>query len=109
MNRKLDYWEKQKTKHNTQNLQVSNFKVEIFQGFSVKHSHSLLYSNCVYFYFYLDLFCVRHTFVLSCVKKKNVKVKGKFLKSYTQKTEREKLSLPIEVATTLKFKVREVD
>lgn len=83
MNLKLDYWEKQKTKHNI-------------------------------FYFYLDLFCVRHTFVQSCVKKKNVKGGGGGggggdLKSYTQKTEREKLSLPVEVATTLKFKVHEVD
>lgn len=82
MNLKLDYREKQKTKHN------------------------------IFFYFYLDLFCVRHTFVLSCVKKKNVKGGGGGggnLKTYTQKTEREKLSLPVEVATTLKFKVREVD
>lgn len=45
LNLKLDYWEKQKTKHNI-------------------------------FYFYLDLFCVRHTFVQSCVKKKNVKGGG---------------------------------
>lgn len=84
LNLKLDYREKQKTKHN------------------------------IFFYFYLDLFCVRHTFVLSCVKKKNVKGGGGGggggnLKTYTQKTEREKLSLPVEVATTLKFKVREVD
>lgn len=46
LNLKLDYREKQKTKHN------------------------------IFFYFYLDLFCVRHTFVLSCVKKKNVKGGG---------------------------------